>query len=178
VVPNSQNTNVLEAKPLDANNSVSANPNIPSVSASAVLGESSPCQVDSQMSGTRLFSQMSSEHMLDQAWNPSRQPVFKRQFGIGGRPDPTDAKLAVETCQRKWKRATTRNFSLRVRRNGCELAYFGIRQSNLVQDSEVLQRFLVNTKWSIVLSHYGWRYREEHYQVLAAHLYQFSILNG
>jgi deoxyhypusine synthase len=41
VTPDAQTTNILEQKPLGAGNSVSANPHIPSVSASAVLGESS-----------------------------------------------------------------------------------------------------------------------------------------
>lgn len=39
--PNATTINILEAKPLDDQNTVSANPHIPSVSASAVLGESS-----------------------------------------------------------------------------------------------------------------------------------------
>jgi deoxyhypusine synthase len=62
VVPDTQNTTILQAKPLDANNSVSAKPHIPSVSASAVLGESSTLPESTPKCRGPDFSQiMSSE---------------------------------------------------------------------------------------------------------------------
>jgi hypothetical protein len=44
VIPDESKTNILDAKPLNGDSKISAMPHIPSVSASAMLGESSSTQ--------------------------------------------------------------------------------------------------------------------------------------
>jgi len=95
------NTNPLEAKPLDKTNVVSAKPHIPSVSASAVLGESS-----SMPEGTPICKGMDFENsdvapvddkedMLSQMMKAFRYTGFQA----------TNLGLAIEQIQqmRKWR---------------------------------------------------------------------------
>jgi len=94
------NTNPLEAKPLDQDNAVSANPHIPSVSASAVLGEST-----SMPEGTPICKGMefekandaasNNDDMLTQMMNAFRYTGFQA----------TNIGLAIEQIQqmRNWR---------------------------------------------------------------------------
>jgi deoxyhypusine synthase len=95
VVPDTQNTNILEARPLDANNSVSSKPHIPSVSASAVLGESSSLPESTPKCRGADFSNMSSENMLDQIMESFKTTGFQA----------TNLGLAVDQIQqmRRWR---------------------------------------------------------------------------
>ena len=96
------NTNPLEAKPLDKDNAISAKPHIPSVSASAVLGESSSMPEGTPVCKGVDFSKTNTaaaadddEDMLSQMMKAFRYTGFQA----------TNLGLAVEQIQqmRKWR---------------------------------------------------------------------------
>uniref|UniRef100_A0A7S4AB23 deoxyhypusine synthase n=1 Tax=Pseudo-nitzschia australis TaxID=44445 RepID=A0A7S4AB23_9STRA len=94
------NTNPLEAKPLDKANPVTANPHIPSISASAVLGESSSMPEDTPVCkgvefGNGNNASNGNEDMLSQIMKAFRHTGFQA----------TNIGLAVEQIQemRKWR---------------------------------------------------------------------------
>mmetsp|Transcript_11526 Transcript_11526/g.27070 ORF Transcript_11526/g.27070 Transcript_11526/m.27070 type:complete len:448 (-) Transcript_11526:166-1509(-) len=93
------NTNPLEAKPLDTTNPVTANPHIPSVSASAVLGESASMPEDTPIcKGVEFGSGISKsieDDMLSKIMHSFRHTGFQA----------TNLGLAVEQIQqmRKWR---------------------------------------------------------------------------
>jgi deoxyhypusine synthase len=96
------NTRILEEKPLDENNKVSANPHIPSVSASAVLGESSSMPKSTPVcKGVDFTSLLSSSSdgrtfdMLSQIMASFKNTGFQA----------TNLALAVEQIEqmRKWR---------------------------------------------------------------------------
>ena len=93
--PDAKTTNLLEAKPLDTSNKVSANPHIPSVSASAVLGESSTLPESTPKCKGVDFSSMTSENMLDQIMESFKTTGFQS----------TNLGLAVDEIKkmRKWR---------------------------------------------------------------------------
>lgn len=64
--PDSKSTNILKQKPLDGATSVSAKPHIPSVSASAVLGESTTLPESTPICKGVNFEATGSESILDQ----------------------------------------------------------------------------------------------------------------
>lgn len=92
------NTNPLEAKPLDQSNAVSANPHIPSVSASAVLGESSSMPEGTPVCKGMDFEttkEVSDDDMLSQMMKAFRHTGFQA----------TNIGLAIEQIQqmRNWR---------------------------------------------------------------------------
>lgn len=93
------NTNPLEAKPLDQANAVSAKPHIPSVSASAVLGESSSMPEGTPVCKGVEFENshetMSDDDMLSQMMKAFRHTGFQA----------TNIGLAIEQIQqmRSWR---------------------------------------------------------------------------
>ena len=93
--PDAKSTNILEAKPLDSSNKISANPHIPSVSASAVLGESSTLPDSTPKCKGPDFNSMTSENMLDQIMESFKTTGFQS----------TNLGLAVEQIQkmREWR---------------------------------------------------------------------------
>jgi deoxyhypusine synthase len=98
---NAKSTNILELKPLDANNTVSAKPHIPSVSASAVLGESSTMpEGTTQVRGVD-FSLINPEkdNILDHIMNAFKTTGFQA----------TNLGLAVEQVHemRQWRLSDT-----------------------------------------------------------------------
>lgn len=92
-----ENTNPLEAKPLDQNNAVTANPHIPSVSASAVLGESSSMPEDTPVCKGIEFGNGTNveDDMLSQMMKAFRHTGFQA----------TNIGLAIEQIQqmRQWR---------------------------------------------------------------------------
>jgi deoxyhypusine synthase len=94
--PDVNTTNILERKPLDSANTVSAKPHIPSVSASAVLGESSTLPDSTPICRGTDFDKISNEqNMLD-----SIMDSFKT-MGFQG----TNLGLAVDQIKamRQWR---------------------------------------------------------------------------
>jgi deoxyhypusine synthase len=93
--PDVKTTNFLEMKPLDNSNAVSAKPHIPSVSASAVLGESSTLPASTPICKGVDFSNPSSENMLDQIMESFKTTGFQA----------TNLGLAVDQIKemRKWR---------------------------------------------------------------------------
>jgi deoxyhypusine synthase len=94
------NTNPLEAKPLDQDNAVSASPHIPSVSASAVLGESTSMPEGTPVCKGMEFEKSndaasSDDDMLTQMMNAFRYTGFQA----------TNIALAIEQIQqmRNWR---------------------------------------------------------------------------
>ena len=94
------NTNPLEAKPLNKANPVTANPHIPSISASAVLGESSSMPEDTPVCkgvefGNGNNASNDNDDMLSQIMKAFRHTGFQA----------TNIGLAVEQIQemRKWR---------------------------------------------------------------------------
>lgn len=93
------NTNPLEAKPLDQASAVSAKPHIPSVSASAVLGESSSMPEGTPVCNGVEFEgadeTMGDDDMLSQMMKAFRYTGFQA----------TNIGLAIEQIQqmRKWR---------------------------------------------------------------------------
>ena len=91
--------NILKAKPLERNNAVSSKPHIPSVSASAVLGESSSMPADTPICKGVDFGTSTAEgdesDMLDKVMNAFRFTGFQA----------TNLGLAVEQIQqmRQWR---------------------------------------------------------------------------
>lgn len=63
-VPDAKTTNILEMKPLDESNAVTSNPHIPSVSASAVLGESETLPESTPQCQGVDFNKVSQDNML------------------------------------------------------------------------------------------------------------------
>ena len=96
---NSTNTNPLEAKPLEKGNAVSAKPHIPSVSASAVLGESSSMPEGTPLCRGMEFEKSKTENddddMLAQMMKAFRHTGFQA----------TNIGLAIEQVRemRKWR---------------------------------------------------------------------------
>jgi deoxyhypusine synthase len=86
--------NVLKEKPLESNNAVSANPHIPSVSASAVLGESSSMPVNTPICKGVDFSSTEGD-MMSKVMQAFRYTGFQA----------TNLGLAVEQIHqmRKWR---------------------------------------------------------------------------
>ena len=93
------NTNPLEAKPLDQANAVSAKPHIPSVSASAVLGESS-----SMPEGTPVCKGMDFETTNDAVNDDDVLSQMMKAFRYTGF-QATNIGLAIEQIQemRNWR---------------------------------------------------------------------------
>jgi deoxyhypusine synthase len=95
------NTNPLEAKPLDQANAVSAKPHIPSVSASAVLGEST-----SMPEGTPVCKGMDFENTSDAASDDDDDMLTQmmKAFRYTGF-QATNIGLAIEQIQqmRNWR---------------------------------------------------------------------------
>ena len=93
-VPDAKSTNILEAKPLDGASSVSANPHIPSVSASAVLGESTTLPETTPKCKGMDFSKPS-ENILDQLMDSLKTTGFQA----------TNLGLAVDQIKqmRSWR---------------------------------------------------------------------------
>eukprot|EP00429_Kryptoperidinium_foliaceum_P008417 CAMPEP_0176014860 /NCGR_PEP_ID=MMETSP0120_2-20121206/7039_1 /TAXON_ID=160619 /ORGANISM="Kryptoperidinium foliaceum, Strain CCMP 1326" /LENGTH=146 /DNA_ID=CAMNT_0017347811 /DNA_START=37 /DNA_END=474 /DNA_ORIENTATION=+ len=96
----SKTTNILEEKPLDKDSAVSANPHIPSVSASAVLGESSslPEHIP-KCEGVKFGSLDKGSNMLDQIMDSFTTTGFQA----------TNLGLAVEQIRkmREWRLSDT-----------------------------------------------------------------------
>ncbi|CAJ1954324.1 unnamed protein product [Cylindrotheca closterium] len=95
IAPDANNTKILEAKPLDNNNAVSANPHIPSVSASAVLGESESLPESTPKCKGVEFNNLSSENMLTAIMESFKTTGFQA----------TNLGLAVDQIHemRKWR---------------------------------------------------------------------------
>jgi len=94
-------TNILESKPLEENNAVSARPHIPSVSASAVLGESASMPEDTPVCRGVDFSATSMESSTEQGDILSQIMQSLRYTGF----QATNLGLAVEQIQqmRTWR---------------------------------------------------------------------------
>eukprot|EP00980_Cylindrotheca_fusiformis_P004467 scaffold953_cov141-Cylindrotheca_fusiformis.AAC.11 len=88
-------TNILEAKPLDKSNAVSANPHIPSVSASAVLGESETLPESTPKCRGVDFNSLSPDNMLSSIMESFKTTGFQA----------TNLALAVDRINemRKWR---------------------------------------------------------------------------
>ena len=94
-VTNVNNINILEAKPLDGNSTISAKPHIPSVSASAVLGESSTLPDWYPKCKGMDFKNSSSESLLDNIMESFKSTGFQA----------TNLGLAVDQIKemRSWR---------------------------------------------------------------------------
>lgn len=96
VTPDAKTLNLLEAKPLDGASKVTANPHIPSVSASAVLGESSTLPESTPKCKGIDFGNLGSEtNVLDELMGAFRTTGFQS----------TNLGLAVDQIKqmRKWR---------------------------------------------------------------------------
>lgn len=95
IAADGSNVNILEAKPLDKDNAVSANPHIPSVSASAVLGESETLPESTPKCKGVDFNNLSSDGMLNAIMESFRTTGFQA----------TNLALAVDQINemRNWR---------------------------------------------------------------------------
>lgn len=96
IQPDAKTTNLLEEKPLDKESTVSANPHIPSVSASAVLGESSSLPDHIAKCEGMHFGRVTSEtNVLDEIMNSFKTTGFQA----------TNLGLAVDQIKemREWR---------------------------------------------------------------------------
>jgi deoxyhypusine synthase len=93
--PDAKTTNILEAKPLDKSSTVTANPHIPSVSASAVLGESESLPESTPQCRGVDFNSLSPENMLSSIMESFKTTGFQA----------TNLALAVEQINemRSWR---------------------------------------------------------------------------
>lgn len=90
-----KSTNILEAKPLDKSNAVTSNPHIPSVSASAVLGESETLPESTPKCRGVDFNLLSPENMLSSIMESFKTTGFQA----------TNLALAVDQINqmRSWR---------------------------------------------------------------------------
>jgi deoxyhypusine synthase len=97
------NTNILEAKPLEKESKVSAMPHIPSVSASAVLGESSSMPEDAQVCRGHEFGVKGEGSSKDDGVSDELDRLMKSFMTTGFQA--TNLALAVEQIRqmRSWR---------------------------------------------------------------------------
>ena len=161
-------SNILEAKPLDATSKVSAKPHIPSVSASAVLGESSSLPAGTPRCRGVDFCDASSERdLLDQIMESFKTTGFQAT-NIGLAVDQIKRMRSWRLSDVEWKDGDDPALQpLEVRKRIRARIFLGYTSNQISSGQREVIRFLVQhkmvdaivttaggigTSWSLLLS--------------------------
>lgn len=144
--PDAKTTNLLEEKPLENGNTVSAKPHIPSVSASAVLGESSTLPSSTPKCEGMDFGVATEQSILDQIMNSFKTTGFQA----------TNMALAVDQINEmrewrlsdiEWKEGDDPSLQpLEVRKRVRARIFLGYTSNQISSGQREVLRFLVQHK--------------------------------
>jgi deoxyhypusine synthase len=146
VLPNASKSNILEAKPLDGDSKVSAMPHIPSVSASAVLGESSSMPENTPQCRGVDFNTVTSDNVLDQIMESFMKTGFQAT-NLGLAVDQVKQMRSWRLSDVEWKEGDDEELRPpEVRKRIRARIFLGYTSNQISSGQREVLRFLVQHK--------------------------------